>query len=242
MEENTLTSQTPLSNPNGKSKLLLVGFLVVTLFSFIAGFSLGKSVTTLKPAPLPPQISLTPTPLPSEAPAKETDPTADWKTYTDTIYRYSIKYPPDAFISTPEDCWEECNKGSSSGGCMCNSLTINLKGYKHSFASLSMEIFKLNDSDKGKPTEYINRAIIDSTRKLSWEDGKYIEEDVKIDTVNARCLRGRLVDIEEGARWAYYLFFTKGDFNYYLVWIDISLERDYETTLNLILSTFKFLD
>lgn len=41
------------------------------------------------------QPTSVPTPLPAEASAQEGDPTADWKTYTNTRYAYSMKLPQD---------------------------------------------------------------------------------------------------------------------------------------------------
>jgi len=44
----------------------------------------------------------TPTPLPPEVSTEEGDPTADWETYTNAKYGYSIKYPKDWYTTEPE--------------------------------------------------------------------------------------------------------------------------------------------
>jgi hypothetical protein len=60
--------------------LLLVGGLV------FAGYQLGKRKTQ-------PILQLIPTPTAVATPTP--DSTADWKIYTNTKYRFSLKYPPD---------------------------------------------------------------------------------------------------------------------------------------------------
>ena len=106
MEENIFQQQsevvqTSLNNtPNSiwKSKLLLIsgGVLLIVLVGF-GGFFLGKilsqpktspsSISQLSPTPAPPTQIPTPTPT--------TDPTANWKTYTDENTHIQFKYPPN---------------------------------------------------------------------------------------------------------------------------------------------------
>lgn len=85
MEDTNLT--TPVIQTQKPNWLLfaLVGMLILTV-GIVAGVLIGKYIYTLKP-------TLSPSPLPSEASAKEGDPTANWKTYTNIKYGYSLKYP-----------------------------------------------------------------------------------------------------------------------------------------------------
>lgn len=70
--------------------LFLAILIILTLFLIKANKTIQiteniiSSPTSIPtPTLIPPQISITPT----------TDPTADWKTYTNSTYKYSIKYP-----------------------------------------------------------------------------------------------------------------------------------------------------
>ena len=92
------TPQIPPTNSKEKSRtpLILVVFLIAILFSFALGFFLGKSLNQTK-APLPSpvtQVSPTATLIPTATP----DPTANWKTYSNKLGKYEIKYPSEAII------------------------------------------------------------------------------------------------------------------------------------------------
>lgn len=92
---------------------ILVGVLILGLV--VGGaYYLGKQTPTSK-TPNPVVISQTPTPSPSPS-----DETANWQTYTNTKYNFSIKYPLDWLIgygrlgSSKTD--EESEKESSAVG------------------------------------------------------------------------------------------------------------------------------
>lgn len=96
----TVQSTPPASTPS-KSKLpLILGLIILLVVS--AGILLAKSggiprlVAKPTPTPVPTQI---PTPTPT------VDPTSDWKTYTNTKYNYSIKYPVEWFIYDKGTYW-----------------------------------------------------------------------------------------------------------------------------------------
>ena len=74
-----------------KRPLLVVGVcLFIVLATFTAYLFMQNQSLKQQLASLP-----TPTPLPAEAPAKEGDPTANWKTYTWETLGFSFKYPSD---------------------------------------------------------------------------------------------------------------------------------------------------
>ena len=91
----------------------LIGVLVL-----VGGaFYLGRQ-TTPKPSPNPVVTSQTPQPTPTPFPS--TDETANWKSFTNTKYGYSIKYPPDKFI----DCSAEDSfiiHGKPTNNTICGS-------------------------------------------------------------------------------------------------------------------------
>ncbi len=74
---------------------IIVGILIAVI---IAGgaYYLGRQTT---PKSSPAVVSQTPQPTPSPTPDASPVPngtgeTANWKTYTNTVYQYSLKYPP----------------------------------------------------------------------------------------------------------------------------------------------------
>lgn len=85
--EGNLNQDTPLSNPilNQKGNfLLIIGIIVLLLVIGAGGYFLYQKQVN---KPVATQVSY-PTPSPTS------DETANWKTYTNTQYGYSIKYPP----------------------------------------------------------------------------------------------------------------------------------------------------
>ena len=75
--------------PKVNLKLILISLVVLALASTAGYFYLQNQK-------LKSQISATPTPLGSPEPSAEAaDPTADWKTYTNTKYGFSFKYPSE---------------------------------------------------------------------------------------------------------------------------------------------------
>jgi len=92
--ENTQTFPASVPNSSLKSKLPLISAALL-LFVFVGtiGFFLGKSFS--QPKTSPPSISqVSPTPTTQiPTPTPTTDPTANWKTYTDTDFGVLFKYP-----------------------------------------------------------------------------------------------------------------------------------------------------
>src|SRR3989344_3038506 len=88
----------PPKKPFMFSKILFPILIIFVLLAAATGTYLAlNSKFQSKPA-----TGITPTPLPTEASAKEGDPTsnpdsigANWKTYTNTKCKFSLKYPED---------------------------------------------------------------------------------------------------------------------------------------------------
>lgn len=74
-------------------KIFWIFFTASVLIAFLAGgyFLAGKQNRFVVQNQQ--KIITSPTPLPTEAPAKAGDPTASWKTYVDPRYGFEIKYP-----------------------------------------------------------------------------------------------------------------------------------------------------
>ncbi|MEA3355347.1 MAG: hypothetical protein U9Q63_02605 [Patescibacteria group bacterium] len=105
------TTPPPQPTPKKKKPWLLV-FIIVLLLSAtgVLGYKyyqLQQKVTGLqqsKPAPTPSPQLVVSSPSPVLSPTKEVDPTADWKTYTNTLASYSFRYPPHwLLLESPGD-------------------------------------------------------------------------------------------------------------------------------------------
>src|SRR3989338_809535 len=114
--EQTASPEAKSTNPNPKSKwpLVVIGlllFLLIPLGGYFAYNQLGLNNQKAGPTPAPQQTEKqTASPSPTNAP----DPTADWKTYTNTASKYSVKYPSDMFvrlICPDEETFETCGRG-----------------------------------------------------------------------------------------------------------------------------------
>ena len=79
------------------SKLLISIVAIIIIFVGVGGYFLATNKTKTQ------QAIITPTPLPTEASAKAGDPTANWKTYTNSKYGFSFMYPSDKYL----DDWGE---------------------------------------------------------------------------------------------------------------------------------------
>lgn len=94
MEEKTFSEK--LIEKSKKNWLKIIGFSLVGFLllsgTFYTGYLYGIQKSTIAPPKLAiPTPTLAPLPTPTPTPG----PTADWKTFTNTKYRYSIKIPPD---------------------------------------------------------------------------------------------------------------------------------------------------
>ncbi|OGE18580.1 hypothetical protein A3D83_03265 [Candidatus Daviesbacteria bacterium RIFCSPHIGHO2_02_FULL_41_10] len=112
---------------------LLVG--IVVLAAIGGAFYLGRS-TTPKPSPAQVVTSQTPQPTSTPQPFSVPDETINWKTYTNNLFNFSLKYPPDLLYSSA---------GNDSG----NSGYITFERY-------SKEYFTLSLSDDFAPTSAEN--------------------------------------------------------------------------------------
>src|SRR3989344_7950690 len=82
----------PPKKPFMFSKILLPMMIIMVLLAATAGTYLALNAKSKQAS------KVTPTPLPTEASAKagtSADETANWKTYEDSTYGFSLKYPSD---------------------------------------------------------------------------------------------------------------------------------------------------
>jgi len=96
MEESPVQDQlTEIQNRSAKPRLKTVLFSLLGLALAGGLVFAGTQISKSSRLPLKSQ-NLTPTPILIASPTP--DPTADWKTYTNEEYGYSVKYPTDNYV------------------------------------------------------------------------------------------------------------------------------------------------
>lgn len=91
---------TPPSSGNNFLLIGLIAFVALILGSGATYLALNSQKSKIHVDPYP-VVKSTPTPtLSSEVSTKEDDPTANWKTYANTVMGFSIKVPPNWYTHT----------------------------------------------------------------------------------------------------------------------------------------------
>jgi len=240
MEENISQQQseavqTPTNNtPNSiwKSKLLLIsgGFLLLVLVGF-GGFFLGKILSQPKTSPSSiSQLSPTaapPTQIPT--PTSTTDPTANWKTYTNREFKYQLRYPVD---------WKVAVEGTEDLETAFAPALGSPCRYSEGETCANLDIVPSGEYQEGKSLkdyfgDRFGMAISVKEKKL---DG---EEALEIEYYNQRTdhpYREPAIEIiAVHNKIVFRLTFTEQSKNQIDEW-------RFKDTFYLILSTFKFLD
>jgi len=194
------------------SILILVGILVITI---VAGgvYYFGKSQVS-KPQPSnPPVVSQTPQPTITTQPTSIPDETANWKTYINKKYGFSVKYPATWYSN---DCGDE-------------DLLLLDPSKTPICETEPYYPIQLNIDNNIKTVEQL---------KQSWTGGgfKVTEEDSGIASINASRFLVEKVEPAPGpAKMKIIVVPVK------IVLFQILLNRlEYEAVANQILSTLKF--
>jgi len=194
----------------------------------------------------PPGLVVTPTPLPSEAPAKEGDPTANWKTYTNTKYKFSFKFPPD---------WIEAGYVEDDFRAFKQVASKNLeeKGvipYDYILVSAGL-LKKVNQEgfwNKQADETYFNYLYSQKIGEKRKGDPRYTITKLEELLINGAKAVKQAEEVAPEAETEYFytvsvyilkngqVFDFSGRFPNQDTWIKT------ENTLNLMLSTFKFLE
>lgn len=136
---------------------VIVGILAAIV---IAGgaYYLGRS-TSPKPSATPTVVSQTPQPTPSTTP----DKTDNWKTYTNNMFGYQIKYPSESLRPDEYDPKNVCLNYANTMGCPITisvskqSMSAQLAGHQEELAYLiAIKDYEIGGI-KGKLIEYISK-------------------------------------------------------------------------------------
>lgn len=187
--------------------LILVGILVIGV---VAGgaYYLGKQVS---PKPSPASI-VTSQSTPSSVPSDEI---ANWKTYTDNKYGFSIKYPDTwKYLETPTEIYKTNNPQVWFGSGLPMPQT-------DARAEVAISISKDDPSSKWKPENFEN----------------YKSESVQLDNIVGTRITGNYKIAPE--RKDVVVIIRSKD--YYFEVLPANFDNESLKKFNQILSTFKFL-
>lgn len=142
----------PVGQPSGLNP---VGYKwpLIAFFSFLLGITSVFAYQKLQPSRIIPEGQ---SPTPSAAVAPAVDPTANWKTYTNTSANYSIKYPMD---------WKTGNvaagAGSSEAGANARYITISsTQNSTGNFGIEAMQIIPPSEENFLNVEKKINNIIL----------------------------------------------------------------------------------
>jgi len=207
----------------GQTQVLILAGIVILLTVASGIFFLGR-VTVPKPEAPVTTSSPQPSPLSTEAPAKVEDPTANWKTYTNTKIGYSLKYSPDW---TLRECPKDCDYKTSEATVIDSSLR-KIKLYEGDFRFYSIVIQeKKFELPPIHSKEVINDVSV--SRHIDCESGiggefvLFTKSSSQVVTTFSPYHHNICINEDES-------------------YLPFSDQNEYYTTFNQILSTFKFID
>lgn len=157
---------------------------------------------------------LEPEPIPLEIITK------DWKTYTNTKYKYTFKYPLEAVISDVKEGGLDPISESSKG--------VNLRlSDKHSF---QIEVDDANNLSRGSYDEWLKTLKTSQFYKVT------NESTIIIDGVTATVVEGAHVNTYQKT----YFFQSLNGANFFSLGVQDTLTQNQKMLSDQILSTFKF--
>ena len=230
-QETQIQAPSFLEKIQAQKKKILIGLGAFVGILILAGVAFGVYKYTQR------QISIEPTEEPTPEVATPTpDPTADWQTYTNTKYGYSIKYPTGT----------EIVEGPGGEGKILGTDFLfsgpNEESWVYDGFNISISIVK-NPNNK-KPKEFIQEAYNSSIKQIQ-TPGFPAEGDIA-DCKVEEITRGEV----DGSRFTYCIFAPGGGILAFSDWfihngntIEIHARlanEPHREIFNLMLSTFRF--
>ncbi|MEK7502554.1 MAG: PsbP-related protein [Patescibacteria group bacterium] len=211
--------------PPPKSFLSNKIILLIVILLILLG--LGGTYLALNSKPQSkPTSGITPTPLPTEVSAKagtSIDETANWKTYTNTKYDYSIKYPQSWNIQSP---------GGGQFGDECKSADGN---------SEIIELASKDHKSCGFLGDYVPSDHVEIIIRASSTPYSEIPGLEKITVAGQTATKYKFTKDSEGpAPTATIISFGRNNTSYSIYIQQPRIGVDYDPFLDQILSTFQF--
>lgn len=212
-----------------KSTIILVIVLVAVVFGG-AGYWFGTKKTEDKTTTATPTVTATTSTVASAT--TTADPTASWKTYTNSAYGYSYKYPTDLTIidwtSAIKKGAEEANK---------DLLSVVGIGKNSNFTDYEFSSTVTNDSLDRRKLLACYELVSDKTETPINFAG--------LTAYKITCKAGGPSDMApdvktKGGEQVVRIIFQKGNYVYELGYDQSDLSKDTSQTFNQIASTFQF--
>jgi hypothetical protein len=229
-QNQTPPPQTPVQTPPEAPQVVpsksfpLKWILILIIFILIGG---GATYYVANQSQKPASSSnQTPTTAPSPTPTP--DPTSDWKTYTNTKYGYSVKYPSDWKIQSP---------GGGSNGELCRETGIDSQIIELSEKELS----ECGFAGEGLPSPDANITVWVLDEKHSTLENLIGPNYSKLQVAGEAAVKYPFTD--ESALPNIYAtrIYLNHNNNGYIIYLKQSdITGKYEMILDQILSTFKF--
>lgn len=150
----SIPSSVQLSQPSSKLPLILFG-IVLILSAGLGGLYLGKYLY----GPKTPAVSISPIVVPTATPTP--DPTANWKTYTNSKLGFTFQYPTElVFLSD----------GLDNGGSLLLQNFDGIKSNGDTNTSFQLALFKTQTNGSGQITTINSYRAIRGTSVQKKED------------------------------------------------------------------------
>jgi hypothetical protein len=229
----------PPPPPKNNSGVLIGIFLV--LLGILAGVAFTK--TTILSGLRIPYLSATPTPTLLATPTPTPDPTAGWKTYTNSIYGYEFKYPANFAISEQSSLGQEV---SDKWHFVKVEDCINLK--KDECEVHPTNVFQV-ETHLNPTINKIEQISLDScylrdprstVKKIQLSGIDFLVEEYPVDeqSVQGSC-KGHITEATYAYNKVLTSFYKQKEI---IIFLFSFSQTKTNTVLDKILSTFKFLD
>lgn len=170
-----------------------------------------------------------PTPTPAAVATPTSDPTADWKTYTNTKYGYLIRYPEKWLLFAPEACIPSCPEAAD------NMSIVRPPEVKYPEGDFSVTSW----------TESFEPQVLDKERSKSearsWNWKSRREQTIKVGGYEGWSIVGEM-EFGDNKLFSRRYMVVKTSSGLWEINLWDTKEQIYKDTFNLILSTFKFLE
>ncbi len=162
----------------------------------------------------------------------ERDKTADWKTYTNDIFGFTLKYPDDKFEVAESNCGNDANLSLCWG--LYKPEEKDLVGHQIKFISPQVQVFK--NSDSKDLTEWLEENTTTGQAELGTIAFQNVRDKEFVTVAGQEAVRFVGDNISYPNILNVVLIRNGVLFNFY-----VSNEPDLVKTFDLMLSTFKFI-